>query len=50
MWMQLKHWDGLGFGKDSILFKEEEDIMRGVFDVIIYEVIVCLEIPHSLVD
>ena len=48
MWMQLNHLDGLGFGKDSILFKEEEDIMRGVVYVIISEGIVCLYIPRSL--
>ena len=49
MWMQLNHWDGLVFGKVYILFKEEEDNMRGVFDVIISEGIVYLYIPHSLV-
>ena len=49
MWMQLNHWDGLRFGKDSILFKEEEDNMRGVVDDIIFERRVCLDISHSLV-
>ena len=48
MWMQLNHWDGLGFGQDSILFKEEEDGMKGVVDVIIFEGIFCLYIPHYL--
>ena len=49
MWMQLNIWDGLGFGKDSILFKNEEENMRGFFDVIISKGIFYLDIPHSLV-
>ena len=48
MWMQLNHWDGLGFGKVSILFKEEEDIMREFIDDIICKGFVCLDTSHSL--